>query len=261
MSGLAEEQTDAVPSCGACGEALLPNAKFCTGCGARLEPATVETDPFRTRALREVMFLYGAILAVSFTVRAWDDIPTYLYLALGDGLLTAVTIALAAMQWTRIKPLLSLRGLSPGLAAIVTVLSVAAAVVVNTIIPQINQSLYGEDFYYYLAYLDTFNPIVVLLLSVAVQPAVFEELGFRGVIYNNLYKLSGEATAYWVTALLFAIIHLSFISLFWMVPFALALGWLRIRFNTLWYGIVAHFFFNLTSCVYELNEFGEINLW
>lgn len=261
MSKALEERVDAAPSCAACGEALEPDARFCVGCGVSLNPVETENDPFRTRALREVMFLYGLILAVSITVKAWEEIPTYVYLALGDGLLPVVTVVLVAMQWKQFRPLLSLRNVNAWVMLAVPFLSVAAAALINFIIPHINQSLYGEDYYYYFTYLDTFNPALMMVLSVAVQPALFEELGFRGIIYNNLNKLSGETTAFWVTALLFAIIHLSFISLFWMVPFALALGWLRVRYNTLWYGIVAHFFFNLTACITELNEFGEIHWW
>ena len=66
------------------------------------------------------------------------------------------------------------------------------------------------------------------------MPAIFEELGFRGFLLSNLLKITEVDQAVYVSAFLFAIIHLSFISLFWLIPFALFLGFTRIKEQTIW---------------------------
>ncbi|TXH26639.1 MAG: CPBP family intramembrane metalloprotease [Cyclobacteriaceae bacterium] len=45
--------------------------------------------------------------------------------------------------------------------------------------------------------------------------------------------------------------HLAFISLIWLIPIGLAFGFLRSRYNTIWYGIVGHFVYNFCITVYE----------
>ena len=84
------------------------------------------------------------------------------------------------------------------------------------------------------------------------MPAIFEELGFRGFLLSNLLKITEVDQAVYVSAFLFAIIHLSFISLFWLIPFALFLGFTRIKEQTIWYGVIFHFTFNCTSEILSL---------
>jgi len=84
------------------------------------------------------------------------------------------------------------------------------------------------------------------------MPALFEELGYRGYMLQTLLKVAEPDQAIYISAFLFAIIHMSFISLFWLIPFALFLGFVRIKEGTLWYGILIHFCFNLTACMFEL---------
>ena len=92
-------------------------------------------------------------------------------------------------------------------------------------------------------------PLVSVL--VAVLPAIFEELAYRGIILQGLFKLAEERQAIFISAFLFAIIHMSFISFFWLLPFAIWLGNVRLKEKTIWYGVLIHFFFNLTACFFE----------
>jgi len=83
------------------------------------------------------------------------------------------------------------------------------------------------------------------------MPALFEELGYRGYLLQTLLKVADKEQAIYISAFLFAIIHMSFISLFWLIPFALFLGFVRTKENTLWYGVSIHFCFNLTACLFD----------
>jgi membrane protease YdiL (CAAX protease family) len=135
-------------------------------------------------------------------------------------------------------------------------LSIIFASVINIIVPFINEALFDTDLNYYWLFALSSRPIFFMILSVAVMPAIAEELAFRGFILNNLMHFSNKQTALIVSSFLFALLHLDFISFFWLFPFALLLGWLRLQYDTMWYGILAHFIFNTTTCIFSLYEAG-----
>jgi membrane protease YdiL (CAAX protease family) len=97
-----------------------------------------------------------------------------------------------------------------------------------------------------------------MIYSIALLPAVFEEIAFRGVMYNYCNNFLDEQLAVVITAFLFAIMHLSLISLIWLIPFGIFIGMLRHKYNTIWYGIIFHFTFNLTACIIDLYRQGEL---
>jgi membrane protease YdiL (CAAX protease family) len=99
---------------------------------------------------------------------------------------------------------------------------------------------------------------LITILVVALQPAIFEELAFRGVLQEGLNKITDKKQAIFISAFLFTILHMSFISFFWLLPFALCLGYVRMKEETIWYGVLIHFCFNTTACFLE---FFELNLF
>tara|TARA_Y100000780_G_C13561857_1_gene369410 strand:- start:355 stop:666 length:312 start_codon:yes stop_codon:yes gene_type:complete len=82
------------------------------------------------------------------------------------------------------------------------------------------------------------------ILFIAITPPIFEELAFRGFLFNQLQKVVSERVTIIATAFIFALVHFSFISLLWIFPFGIVLGYLRSKYNTLWYGIIIHFIHN-----------------
>ena len=76
-----------------------------------------------------------------------------------------------------------------------------------------------------------------------------EELFFRGLGVRALLPL-GSAAALAVTALAFGLGHGLFSALPVLVPFALALGWVRLRSDSVWPGVLAHGFYNGAALLY-----------
>ena len=70
-----------------------------------------------------------------------------------------------------------------------------------------------------------------------------EELFFRGVGVRVWLPLGGGA-AIVITALAFGLAHGILVALPVLVPFALALGWVRWRSDSVWPGVIAHGFYN-----------------
>lgn len=81
-------------------------------------------------------------------------------------------------------------------------------------------------------------------LCVAVQPALIEELAFRGIIQATLERIMKPSEAIVVTSIAFSIMHFSvvmFLPLFFM---GLYFGWLRHRWNSLYPAMLAHLLHN-----------------
>jgi len=83
---------------------------------------------------------------------------------------------------------------------------------------------------------------VVILLSVAGLPAIFEELSFRGVLQPLLIRATGSA--FWgiaLTAIVFSAIHFQFYGFLPRVLLGALFGWLAYRSGSLIPGMAAHF--------------------
>ena len=89
------------------------------------------------------------------------------------------------------------------------------------------------------------------ILLVCVQPAVVEEVAFRGVIFSALREALESGEAIIVSALMFMILHLSVPSFPHLLLIGLALGWLRAKTGSLVPGMCLHFTHNLLCILSE----------
>ncbi len=91
------------------------------------------------------------------------------------------------------------------------------------------------------------------LLSICVIPAVFEELAFRGVIFEALRGFLDSGEAVLVSSLLFAILHLSVASIPHLCLMGVILAYLRLESESLLPGMLLHFTHNLLVILVERN--------
>lgn len=82
------------------------------------------------------------------------------------------------------------------------------------------------------------------LLVIAVSPAVLEEVIFRGLLQGRLLALLGLRNGMVATAAAFALCHGQPLVLPIHVGIGLYLGWLRLRSQSLWPCMLAHFAYN-----------------
>src|SRR5262249_36927513 len=86
----------------------------------------------------------------------------------------------------------------------------------------------------------------LVLLALAIVPAVVEEFFFRGYLFNALLAVSRPRSAILGSALLFGIFHLVMggtLAVERLVPSTLmgiALGWVRWRSGSVWPGMLLH---------------------
>jgi len=95
------------------------------------------------------------------------------------------------------------------------------------------------------------NSVPLLIMGIIVMcliPAVFEEVLFRGVIFNY-FRQYGTRAAIIISAILFAVMHLDYSNLFGTFLLGIICAIMVKHTNRLIYPMIAHFFLNLVSVI------------
>lgn len=241
--------------CVSCGHPLKPDAAFCGHCGHRRgEPpvdraARVKDRLARVRrmesgwgGIRAVILFYVVLLGgqvASFLVmRATDEFTSEIVSA---GLFAAIILLATFMN----RETLSRCG-GPGFGAAGYGIVFAVAVPIVFLVSLYVHGL-GRLFPIPIqSYLEPFEgrSTAWAYLLVAVAPAVFEELAFRGVIFGLLGRSLEPRETILFSAVAFGLLHLSVPMLLTHVPLGIYLGWLRHRSGSLYPSIFAHFLHN-----------------
>ncbi len=116
---------------------------------------------------------------------------------------------------------------------------------------------------------NTFPVMMVNLLTIALIPAIAEELIFRGVfqkIFANLFR--SDHFAVWFTAFIFSAIHLQFFGFIPRFILGLVFGYLFLWGGTLWLPVISHFVNNAFPVILsylqgieKLNTPSDTPLW
>lgn len=217
--------------------------KYCPNCGNQKVIVIKDHNPFNDKNLISLLayFFISLLVLLAYKFSKEHLIGLFEDLVIVCAVLAVVDLAFAFYNG-RESFLFSVRKLEiKSLLLLLTGLLVFAFVV-SLLADFLNQNL--SDGYYFDIFGLTY-PLATVILFQCAYPAFFEELAFRGFLINNIRSLSNDRTAIGVSAFLFGIIHLSFVGLIWQIPLGLLFGYMRIRYNTLWYGIIGHFFYNL----------------
>ncbi len=93
--------------------------------------------------------------------------------------------------------------------------------------------------------------IFVSILTVALLPAIFEELLMRGVVLNA-FRRANRRRAMVASAFLFALLHLDMSQFVGYFVLGLFFSYVVIRTGSIYAGIIAHFFHNLSGIIWGL---------
>lgn len=94
--------------------------------------------------------------------------------------------------------------------------------------------------------------IIPAIISVAIVPAIFEELMFRGVILRSAEKSMGGVRAIFVTGFCFALMHGSPQQTVHQFLLGCGIAFLTLRSGSILPGMVAHFLNNLIALLLSL---------
>lgn len=203
------------------------------------------------RWIRILGFFYGISLFVSVLLNYTTRFRSFgwqVFTQVSLGLLAAGFIA---VLWSDLKKLFSGNGFSLAKAAVYSGAAVLASLLVNLAVHWANRLFFHHHIVIYERFLNLQYPTLGMITLLVILPAFFEEIAYRGVVLGSLLPLAEPRRAILLSAVLFAIVHMSFISFFWLVPFSVWLGNVRYREGTIWYGVLIHLFFNLTACLSE----------
>lgn len=246
------------PACPACGTPIRESANFCPGCGeplreglpraprrltARQILSDVRRSPTpvrRTLAFYLLWNLTGLVASLAASAKA---LAVHIIMAM-DVVTTSVT-GIWALTYRR--EVFKLYAFPKGGAAWLVLPVLAAWPIAAAISLSLGwlSDLVGVDVKITSLFLDQGYGWGWIILLICVQPAVVEELAFRGIIQTTLRDAMRPVDAIVVSAVAFSIMHWNGVVL---VPFFLLgcyLGWLRLRTESLWPTMIAHFLHNL----------------
>jgi uncharacterized protein len=245
--------------CPECNNPIRINAKFCHKCGKKFKRQHLSTGADFNTNLTLVFGYYFSSLAFIVFLKVSDFQTGVITALISDIIFACITLGFVFHNFKEIKPLFSFKNISLKIILMLVGAELIFAFGVNSLTGFINESILNvEDPRYYYLYLDSSSPLLFTLISVAVMPGVFEELGFRGVVFNHLSKITGPQSVIIVSSALFAVIHLSVISLIWILPLGLLFAYFRNKYNTLWYGIIGHTLYNAFIVLIELISDGML---
>jgi uncharacterized protein len=251
------------PDCVKCGVTLRAAALYCARCGTRnsaaeqepqagIEPASPSVD--RWQGLRVVGWLYGLLLATSLIVGiayfvdpSGDFGP---WVSLVDGIvISAFAVRYRHEILTLLNPSTFDRNARTKLA-IATVIQFAVFCPIFYLLEQagipferITDEMQRHDY-----------ALWQLLVLYSLVPAVFEEIAFRGIIFDRLRQVLGEREGWLVQAALFSVMHLSPVIFPTHFAIGLIFGWLRMRTGSLIPGMILHATWNAVIILLELWE-------
>jgi membrane protease YdiL (CAAX protease family) len=239
-----------------------PVCRFCPRCGKRLEPASIEcadcvgkpigsnlSERYQTdlQSLRSAMWLYFALLSFSGVLLAWHAVnegkpslreETKIGLAFAG-----LVLAWSTRSFSTLRPLFTTRFHASWLLIAVFV-AFATFFLASGAVHLLHRYCGVERLDYLGPYSGNPAGLAWAVLNICIQPAVFEEIAFRGMILGSLLHLLEQRDAIMVSGLMFAILHLSVPSLPHLLVLGLVLGWLRARTKSLFPGMALHFTHN-----------------
>lgn len=112
-----------------------------------------------------------------------------------------------------------------------------------------------------MARMNNFTDYILSLLMLALLPAVFEEMFFRGALQQTMIALFRTTfPAIFVTSLIFSIAHFSFEGFLTRLFLSIVLGYLFYYSKNIWLSIVAHFANNavVVTSIYLLSREGKL---
>lgn len=232
--------------CDRCGASRSGDSGACAFCEARAVASTLPaTQPADGAGIVASLALYGALLAISIVALAWSLLTERDIGLTGElwmtGVFTLLTLGFVLWHRADLVPLLRRRG-SIRWYGMAIAMSFGTFLLASLFIKLL--TLIGlEELRYSDSYLDELGAgwgWVILLLSIVAQPAVMEELAFRGVILGSLRKQLSLTEAAVVSSAMFAFLHLAVPSFPHLLILGLLLAFLTIKSGSIYPAMLLH---------------------
>lgn len=99
-------------------------------------------------------------------------------------------------------------------------------------------------------------PVIAVFIAVVIVAPLFEEIMFRGIVYDQLQKRMNVFKAAVIAGLLFGIYHLNIFQGTYATLIGVAMGFSLIWTKSIWAPIIIHFVNNLISIILSYTVIG-----
>ncbi|MCW3111147.1 MAG: family intrarane metalloprotease, partial [Segetibacter sp.] len=200
-------------TCHECDVPVNEEQRFCPNCGNYLGAEAVTINIFNNSDLRRVFIFYFIYLFICLLIKHSLWFNSYDELFWVELILAAITLRFVWLNWSQIKPVLRFNNFKWHILSGVILIAAAGSLLITISVRELNVTFFQTDVSYYEAYKLYNYPTLVMIYSIALMPAIFEELTFRGVMYNYCANFLDERLVVALTAFLFAVMHLNLMSL------------------------------------------------
>ncbi len=222
---------------------------FCNKCGSKM---SVETANDYTISIKKTKIFFFTLLGYIGLLNVLKFESTYITSLICDCVFAFIVIIFFIYNYNEQVPLVINKIKNGKLLAMLCGSLMVFACLVSWFAGIINQNTFnGNNSTYYEHYASSPFPLPLCILSIAVFPAIFEEIAFRGILFNDLLKITSINATIIISAMLFTILHFSFISFLWIFPSGLLFGYLRSKYNSVLYGVIGHFTYNSSVVLIE----------
>lgn len=248
-----EEEFGPRLSCAHCGaESFIP-FKYCGRCGQKREALEQQySSPIESTDFKLAIVFIALELVILITYQfteIFDELQSRFEFM--DFLLNGLAVLFAFLAgWKSLH--IRFKDVQVKVVALVLPSAVLAAILVNFIADFINYNLV-DDYFDFPLY--TYQGLVYSILMIGVMPAIFEELAYRGFLFTQLKSITNARASLVVTSIVFGLAHFSIVGLLWLIPLGYAFGWLRLKYKTIVYGMLAHFVYNTAIVLMEYIEY------
>lgn len=234
--------------CNGCNTSNATANRFCVGCGTALQHQYSYKYQEENEGIIKQLIVFFVCLVLIIALYGYSELfeVNFTSSLVADGALAALVLVYAVMNRQQLVKLYNPFGIKILPLAVISGIMILTAIGVHFAAGYINTLIYGINISEVSVYEETAYPLLFSILFVGIHPAIFEELAFRGFVYNYIERFTSARSAIAVTGILFALIHFSFLSLGWYIPLGLFFGWLRYKYQNMWYSMTAHFIYNST---------------
>jgi len=239
-----------------CRKCQIENSKaysYCSNCGSKIfiEPLdNYEVSVKKTKIFFFILLGYIALLNfLKFN-------STYVISLIKDLIFALIVVVFLIFNFKSLIENLKPTNLNFKVLIIISLSLCAFAFLVTHFADFLNQSVFNtNNSSYYEHYKESAFPLLLCIISIGVFPAIFEEIAFRGILFNDLKNIMHVNATIIITTFLFTILHFSFISFLWIFPIGFLFGYLRSKYDNLIYGIIGHFVYNSSIVLIEYFNF------
>ena len=186
---------------------VVPSDRFCGHCGKELAIVSEHVPAVKGDVLQKLtptLAYYFITLLLVATYGLTDVFPEGFE---GLIIISVIDIVFVLIFWgfyiKEVSPLFSMRNIKLGVMGLTVAGAAIAGVLVTGLAEVIEFSIQDDIFYSTYLFEDTSHPFLWAILFICVQPALFEEVAFRGFLYSNLEQVTSAQGAIYITAFIF----------------------------------------------------------